>query len=226
MSDPSRIQRERCDRCGKCCDVCPGNGLRRVGVYYPKASLVEVLLRDSAYYATSGGGVSLSGGECTMFPHFLEGLLRCLKQHNIHVVLETCGYFHYPSVERKILPYVDLIYFDIKIVESESHIRYAGKVNTRILSNFERLTRTGRCDVVPRVPLVPGITATEENLSAIVRFLKRTNTHHMMLLPYNPMGLDKYRSLGRPAPDLPQRFMDPGDERAIYDRFSKNRPGK
>lgn len=161
-----------------------------------------------------------------MFPHYLQGLLRRLKQQNIHVVLETGGYFHYPTFERKILPYVDLIYFDIKIAAPESHVKYTGKTNERILSNFELLARDCRCAIVPRVPLVPGITTTEENLSAIVRFLKRTGMHRVMLLPYNPMGLGKYRSLGRPAPDLPQHFMDPGDERAIYDLIAYQLHGK
>jgi pyruvate formate lyase activating enzyme len=202
--------------------VCPEKGLRRVGTHYPVPSLAEVLLRDSAYYQTSGGGVTLSGGECTMFPGYVEGLLRLLKTEGLHVVLETCGYFHYPTFAERILPYVDLIYYDIKLMDRKAHRTYVGKSNERILRNFLTLVRDGRCAVQPRVPLVPGITATEENLSAIVRFLKEAGADQVALLPYNPMGLDKYRSLGRPAPELPTGFMKPHDEQAIYDLLARS----
>jgi len=226
MSAPDRILRDRCDRCGKCCDVCPGKGLRRVGIYYPVCSLAEVLLRDSPYYKASGGGITLSGGECTMFPDYLEGLLRLLKTEGLHVALETCGYFHYPTFRKKILPYVDLIYYDIKLMDRQAHKRYMGKSNGRILRNFSSLVREGRCVVQPRVPLVPGITATEENILAIVGFLKAVGADRVSLLPYNPTGLDKYRSLGRPVPEVPSGFMSPHDELAIYDLLGRSMGSK
>ncbi len=80
-----RIHRDKCDRCGKCVEVCPSDGLRTVGKYYEVEALTEILLRDFEYYRHSGGGVTLSGGECTLFPAYLEVLLKSLKAKGVHV---------------------------------------------------------------------------------------------------------------------------------------------
>ncbi len=77
---PGRIHRDKCTRCGKCADACPGRGLRVVGSYYSVEGLTEILLRDESFYRHSGGGVTLSGGECTLYPDYVELLLRGLKE--------------------------------------------------------------------------------------------------------------------------------------------------
>ncbi|OHB89161.1 MAG: hypothetical protein A3D89_05935 [Planctomycetes bacterium RIFCSPHIGHO2_02_FULL_52_58] len=216
---PGRIHRERCIRCGKCASVCPGRGLRLIGSYYSVESLTEILLRDLPFYRHSGGGVTLSGGECTIYPDYLETLLKSLKASGIHVVLETSGYFDYDVFKQKMLPYIDLIYYDIKIANMEAHRRYIGKPNQKILENFRRLLREKGVKVHPRTPLVPGITATKENLSAIVDFLCDAGADNVSLLPYNPMGIEMAVNLGRPRPPLPMGFMKPDEEREVYDMF-------
>jgi pyruvate formate lyase activating enzyme len=120
-----------------------------------------------------------------------------------------------------ILPYLDLIYYDIKLADSEAHRKYVGRPNERILHNLCRLVRNARCEIVPRIPLVPGITSTDENLAAIVRFLQEAGADQVSLLPYNPMGIDKYQPLGRTVPDLPRSFMKPEDEEQAYDLLHK-----
>jgi pyruvate formate lyase activating enzyme len=212
---PGRIQREKCDRCGKCADVCPGKGLRRVGEYFTVESLAEILLRDVTYYRSSGGGVTLSGGECTMFPSYLESLLKLLREQEIQVVLETSGYFNYFTFCKKILPYLDLIYYDIKFADDRVHRKFTGRSNLRILENLRRLVRNSRVKVVARIPLVPGITATEVNLSSLIRCLRASGVEHLLPLPYNPMGIDKYLSLGISAPALPYRFMNRLEEEKV-----------
>ncbi|MFH1117719.1 MAG: glycyl-radical enzyme activating protein [Pseudomonadota bacterium] len=207
-----RILREKCDRCGKCADACPGNGLRRVGKYLTVESLTEILLKDSSYYHSSGGGVTLSGGECTMFPQYLERLLKSLKASEIHVVLETSGYFDYDTFRRKLLPYLDLVYYDLKLVDLRAHKKFTAASNALILENFRRLIRLGCVEVMARVPLVPGITATEENLTGLARYVRGAGAGRIMLLPYNPMGIHKYPSLGMPSPDLPEKFMKSHEE--------------
>ena len=216
---PGRIQRERCIRCGKCSSVCPGNGLRLIGSYYPLETLTEVLLRDLPFYRHSGGGVTLSGGECTLYPDYLERLLKHLKERGIHLVLETSGYFDYEPFEEKILPYIDLIYYDIKIADPEVHRSVLGKTNRRILDNLYRLLEEKGVEVHPRIPLIPGITATRENLSAIVDLLCEAGAGDVSLLPYNPMGIEMAASLGRPKPPLQEAFMRCDEEIEIHAMF-------
>ncbi|HLC17043.1 MAG TPA: glycyl-radical enzyme activating protein [Thermodesulfovibrionia bacterium] len=211
---PGRIHRDRCTLCGMCVQVCPGKGLRLVGTFYKIEELTEILLRDYPFYHHSGGGVTLSGGECTLYPNYLHTLLHTLKATKIHLALETSGYFDYATFRKKILPYLDLIYYDIKILNHKAHQQYTGRSNQRILDNFKRLVKEG-VEVHARIPVVPGITATEENLSAIAGFLCKAGAKDVTLLPYNPLGFDMAEQLGRPKPDLPERFMTPSEEKAI-----------
>jgi pyruvate formate lyase activating enzyme len=213
---PGRIQRDRCIRCGTCVSVCPGKGLRLIGSPSTVEALTELLLRDLPFYRHSGGGVTLSGGEPTLYPHYLEALLKQLKERGVHLVLETSGHFDYEPFKQKILPFIDLIYYDIKIADPELHKRYIGKTNRRILDNLHRLVQEKGVQVHPRIPLIPGITATRENLSAIVDLLCEAGAGDVTLLPYNPMGIEMAVSLGRPRPPLQERFMDPDEETEIY----------
>jgi len=216
---PGRIRRKRCVRCGKCAGACPGKGLRLIGSYYPLETLTEILLQDLPFYRHSGGGITLSGGECTLYPEYVSDLLQSLKANNIHVVLETSGYFDYHTFKEKILPHLDFIYYDIKIADPAAHRRYMGKSNQRILRNLRHLLQEKGIEVHPRVPLVPGITATRENLSAIADILYEMGAEDVSLLPYNPLGLEMAPNLGKPRPPLPQGFMTPDEQREIYTMF-------
>lgn len=214
---PGRIHRDRCDLCGKCAEVCPTDGLKLIGKHYSVESLTELLLQDFEYYCHSGGGVTLSGGECTLFHNYVEALVHALKMRGVHVALETSGYFNYRTFRRKIYPYLDLIYYDIKFADNEAHKRFCGRSNDIILRNFCRLIGEEGAEVHPRIPLVPGITATDRNLFAIAGFLRTYGVKEVWLLPYNPMGLAKCETLARETPDLPRKFMTPEEERRAYD---------
>jgi len=180
---------------------------------------MEILLRDLPFYCHSNGGVTLSGGECTMYPNYLESLLKTLKASHVHIALETSGYFNYDIFKRKILPHLDLIYYDIKIADPEIHKKYTGKTNRKILDNLYHLLQEKPAAIHPRIPLIPGITATQENLSAIADLLCEAGADNVSLLPYNPMGIEMVASLGRPRPPLPREFMKPDEERQIYSMF-------
>lgn len=218
---PGRIHRERCIRCGTCAGLCPGKGLRLIGSYYPPETLCEILLRDLPFYRHSGGGVTLSGGECTLHPDYLERLLKRLKENGIHLTLETSGYFDYRAFRNKVLPYIDLIYYDIKIADPQAHRRYIGKSNRKIFANLHLLLQEKGVEVHPRVPLVPGITATEENLSGILDVLCEIGARDVSLLPYNPLGIEMAVVLGRPKSPLPEGFMKPDEEEEIVALFRK-----
>jgi pyruvate formate lyase activating enzyme len=201
--------------------VCPGQALRLVGTYYPVKDLVEILLQDSLLYRYSEGGVTLSGGECALYANYVGRLAKALKTESIHVTIETSGFFEYGRFAEQILPHVDLVYYDLKIADAAGHKLRTGRRNGRILGNFRRLMTERPESVHPRIPLIPTITTTKENLSAIVRFLKECGAAKVSLLPYNPCGLEKYPRLGKPAPPLPRSFMAPEDEEAIFSMFGK-----
>jgi pyruvate formate lyase activating enzyme len=210
LSSPFRVDRSKCDLCGRCEDTCPASAMQIVGKYWSADRLVELLLRDVAFYRHSGGGVTLSGGECTLFPDYVQTLLRKLQSHSIHVTIETCGVFDYQVFAKQILPFVNLILFDMKLVDGAESKRYLGRSNTPILENLRSLLE--ECEnevgvrVQIRVPLIPGITDTRANMSGIVEILRDLGVRDLYVLSYNPLGLATYRRLGKRPPDLPQTF--------------------
>lgn len=216
---PGRILRARCDGCGRCADVCPSRALRRIGRYHAPARLAELLLRDLSFYRHSGGGVTFSGGEPTLYPHYLAAVLVPLRAAGVHVALQTCGYFDYPAFAATLLPQLDLVHFDVKLADPEAHREHTGVRNDRILANLARLLREAKIPVHPRIPLVPGITDGIENLRAIAAILRDAGARDVQLLPYNPLGLAMAARLGRPTPPLPSRFTPPEEERAIFTAF-------
>jgi pyruvate formate lyase activating enzyme len=221
LEHAGRILREQCDGCGICAAVCPGRGLQQVGTYLSPERLVELVLRDLPFYRHSRGGVTFSGGEPTLFPDYLSAVVRPLREARVHVAIQTCGEFDYDELARKVLPFVDLVFYDVKIADREAHRRHTGVANDRILSNLRRLLREAAVPVHPRVPLVPGVTAGPENLGAIVEILRRARARDVTLLPYNPLGLDMAPRLGRPRPPLPASFMKPDEERSVFASFEQ-----
>ena len=198
-TSPGILERSLCDVCGACVEVCPSEALAVVGRRMDVEEVALEVEKDAAFFKTSGGGVTLSGGEPTLFMDYCSRLLERLERSNIHAVVETCGRFDLESFETYILPNVDSIYYDLKIFDEATHRKECGASNEVILENFRVLV--GRCrdagkELLPRVPLVPGITATEENLSQLAVFLTDSGVERVALLQYNPLWLDKGRKLG------------------------------
>jgi pyruvate formate lyase activating enzyme len=189
--------------------------------------LLEVLSLDLPFYRHSRGGVTLSGGECTLYPDFLEPLLRGLKSRGIHVALQTCGLFDFTVFRQRILPYVDLVYYDLKMADAERHREYTGRTNEQIIANLRLLLEEKPAIVRPRIPLIPGITATRDNLSALIGILRKAGARDVSLVAYNPMGVSMYEGLGRPKPNLPETFMTPEEEtqiRTLFQEILKEHP--
>jgi len=165
--------------------------------------ILLTLLRDKPFYDVSGGGVSLSGGEPTLFVEFAGRLLQALKSNGVHTLLQTCGLFNLHTFDRMMYPWLDTIYYDLKIIDREAHARYCGAENEVILANFRELARRSHnsgVPLLPRTPLIPGITDTAENLQAIAAFLLECDVHQAKLLPYHPLWREKIRILGLQAP--------------------------
>ncbi len=213
LQSPARVDRSRCDLCGRCAQVCPAAALRLIGAYWPPETLVKLVMRDFMFYRYSGGGVTFSGGECTIFPDYLQDVLRPLKRHGVHLAIETSGMFDYHAFREKLLPWLDLVLFDLKLMDRAASLRYLGQTNERILDNLRSLLKDRAVEVSTRVPLIPGITDTTENLTAIVERLRQLGARDIQPLPYNPLGLGMYPQLGRAAPDLSSGFPRPERER-------------
>ena len=166
--------------------------------------MIRKCAADKPFYDVSGGGVTLTGGEATMFPEWAGELARRLNEEGIRVHLETCGMFNYDKVKEKLLPYVSSIYMDVKLIDREAHKKYCGVYNDVILENFRRLAADSRemgFDFLPRTPLIPDITDTDENLSAIAELYKETGIMKTELLPYNPTWYVKTEKLGTEVPE-------------------------
>lgn len=196
LNNTLNVDRSACTRCDRCFDVCPTDALEPSGYRITLQELLCRVLIDKPFYRSTGGGVTLSGGEATMQMEFMHGFLKELKKEGVHTALETCGFFDLGVFRELVLPYLDLIYFDLKLMDDEMSRRYTGQSNRLVLENFAALAREAKVAVVPRIPLVPDITATRENLASITQFLRRHSIRTCTLLPYNPLWQDKAERLG------------------------------
>ena len=219
LNRPGRIDRSHCDVCGKCAAACPSGALTVIGRSYEVDELVELLMRDEPFYRHSGGGVTFSGGECTMFPDYLAAVALALRARRIHLAVETCGEFASAMFVERLLPLLDLVYFDVKLADPAQHHAHTGRDNRRILDNLILLVRTAPDRVQARIPLIPGITATEENLAGLAASLRECGVRRATLLPYNPLGRSMAVALGRPEPPTPDRFMTREEQTAAITMF-------
>ena len=193
------IDRSKCTLCFLCADACPSGALDSVGTAMSVEDILKKILPDKPFYETSGGGVTLSGGEPTIYMEFTSQLLKALKQQNIHTLLETCGYFDLDKFMDMLYPYIDTIYFDIKIIDTIAHKKYCGHSNEKILDNFKQLSITAKKDgkvFLPRTPLIPDITDTEINIREIAALLKSLDITEAALLAYNPLWHEKSDKVG------------------------------
>ena len=169
-----------------------------------------------------------SGGEPTVHMGYLSAVLRGLRREGIHVVLQTCGAFRFERSEALVYPHVDLVHFDIKLLDDDAHRAHCGASNGTILDNFGRLqgrALAGGVDVLPRIPLMPGVTDTPQNLEAIAAWLRDLRVEAVQLMPYNPLWPEKAPKLGLPppAPGSDLRWLEPDELercRAIFERAS------
>jgi pyruvate formate lyase activating enzyme len=182
------------------------------GRYYEPCELVEYLLQDKRFFDHSNGGVTFSGGEPTRHPVYLGRVVRRLKSHGVHVALQTCGHFQWDLVEAELMPWIDLIYFDLKCMDAHRHRQCTGRSNRTILDNFSKLVETARAKLVCTIPLINGKTVEEMLLRITAETIGRIKHMSYRLQPYHPGGLAKTAALGKPAPpDLPTHAMAPDE---------------
>lgn len=194
---------DTCRVCGTCAETCPAEAREIIGREMTAAQVLDQVLKDRPFFEESGGGVTFSGGEPLAQPDFLEALLAACRAEELHTAVDTCGLAPFETFER-ILPWVDLLLYDLKIMDDAEHRRLTGASNRVILENLESLAGRG-VEILIRTPILPGVTDGPDNLAAMVGFLERLpGVSGIMLLPYHETGLEKYRLLGlnNSLPDL------------------------
>ena len=179
---------------GESIRCCPQRLLRLCGEELSAADLCDRLLKNRNILQKGGGGVTFSGGEPLYQGEFLLECLSALKGQ-LHTAVQTCG-FAKPELFSLVLEHTDYMLFDLKIYDTDLHEKYTGVPNAPILENFRRLVRSG-VPFVPRIPLIPGVTDTEENLGALAALLRENGVTYAEVLPYHKMAGGKYKMLLR-----------------------------
>lgn len=191
--------RDGCRVCGACVDHCYTKALSVVGKQYTPEEVLREILRDKAYYVRSGGGVTLSGGECLLYPEFAASVLRLCKENGIHTLIESAFCVPKANIEM-VLPYTDMFYVDLKHFDSHTHKTYTGQGNALILENIRHFANVhGHLTV--RTPLIPGVNDDMHNLEQTASFARQVGARCLELLKFNPLGASKYILIGKqPAP--------------------------
>lgn len=190
------IDRGSCTTCLQCVRACGYDALVLWGKIVTVEYVMAEVMSDRAFYINSGGGITISGGEPMAQPGFSLALMKAAKEEGIGTALDTCGHAPWDDFEQ-ILPYTDLVLFDIKNMDSRAHREYAGIGNEVILENARRIASSG-IKMRIRIPVIPGRNDTQENWEETARFIKGLDdsVQGVDLLPYHPYAGGKYRAFG------------------------------
>jgi len=187
--------REGCTTCGRCAAVCPSGALFVCGRYMALSDVVNEALEDKVFYKNSGGGVTITGGEVLYQPAFTRRILQALKEENIHTIVETSGFGREQDII-SLAPFTDIFYYDFKLGDKELFEKYTGGNLETILENLTAL-RKKTDGIVLRIPLIPGITDSIENITSAYRIAHELEISTVHLLPYNASADAKYDWCGR-----------------------------
>jgi len=193
------INRELCRSCETldCAKVCPSQGIIIYGETKSVQEILDTVEQDAIFYARSGGGMTLSGGEPLMQAEFALALLREAKKRRLKTAIETCGHVPWETL-REAAPLLNSVLFDLKTMDTQRHMEKTGAGNERILENLKKLlTEFPKLPVLVRTPVIPGFNNTEQDAEAIGRFLKGYPNVSFEALPYHRLGTQKYIFLGK-----------------------------
>ena len=221
--------KNKCVSCGICenkrnektAESCPVNAIEVYGREYELDDLVEILLQDEAFFKNSGGGVTLSGGECLAQPDFAVALSRKLYDRGISVYIDTCGYVKSETL-KKMIPYADKFLYDIKAIDAMVHKKCTGKDNHLILDNLKLLCDEG-CKIEIRYPLVKGYNDLEcENIAKYLSGLRGITK--VKVLKYHRFSASRYEALGMidTLPDAKTTMQDVENAVIILKNYGLN----
>jgi len=194
------VDRAECSECGSCVSVCYAQARTLVGRSVGVKDVLDVVLRDRVFYEESGGGVTVGGGEPLEQPDFVAALLQSCRDENVHTAIETCGLARWEALE-KVLQHTDLLLFDLKHMNTETHKRYTGAGNERILENAKNASKIAK-EMVVRFPLIPNVNSSQENIEGLAQFITASlrRVRKVDVLPYHTMGASKIMRLGKKYP--------------------------
>lgn len=201
-----RYLSQNCTGCGRCAKLCPAEALTCVGQSMSVGEILSEVLADSLFYETSGGGLTLSGGEPMLQSAFALAIAKEAKANGLNVCMETCG-FASPEKFQEILPYIDLFLYDYKLTGAKKHQKYTGVSNELILSNLALLDRAGK-DIILRCPIIPDVNTDDDHMEGIIQTANQlTHLREIHLEPYHNAGVSKWQNLG--LQELPAMLTPP-----------------
>lgn len=204
------FDRTGCVACGKCAEVCPIGALSLSGEEMSVEQVMQTVRRDSHFYRRSGGGITVSGGECLLYPQFTAALLRTCRAEGIHTCIETALGVRREAVEQ-VMPYVDLFFCDCKLPTPEKHLAYTGMAQQPVLEHIRFLAQCGK-QIILRIPIIPTVNDSTEDIDAFARLLPTLGVTRVELLRYNNLAQTKYEVAGMsytafaPDPQTPERM--------------------
>lgn len=203
---------KRCLSCGKCTDACPTLALEMAGRHWQMDELMTVIEKEREVMETSGGGVTLCGGEPLMdVPYALE-ILDELGRNRLHRTVDTTLFVSAANILR-VMDHAELFMVDLKHMDSSKHLLYTGVPNEQILANIRTLSEHGKTFWI-RIPLIKGVNADSDNITAVIRFLQSLPTppQQVNLLPYHNIGIGKHTRLGTSYNPTSVEMSTPSDE--------------
>ena len=210
-SDGERIviDRERCRQCGACVKACVSGALFTKSIAYEMEDLMARLAKDRDYYESSGGGITLSGGEILSHGEYAIDLAQAIRDAGLTLAIETSGWGPWEDLEA-LAEASQYILFDLKHMDPEQHKKYVGVSPEKICGNLEKLAANPvpRDQITIRVPLIHGVNDSAENILAVADYMEALGLKRVDLLPYHQMGLSKAREAGL----VQEAFETPPDE--------------
>lgn len=195
-----------CITCGKCADVCPTNAREVSGKEMSTENVMRVLHQDSLFYENSGGGITFGGGEPTAGGEFFLDLLRACADQGWHTAVDTCGFCSEEHFN-KTIALADMFLFDCKHMIPEEHEKLTGQNNVLILKNMQAVFESKK-EIHIRMPLMPGLNDSKENIGAMADFLKKYNHTEVEIMPCHTFGWNKYSALNKIQPNIRQYSPD------------------
>lgn len=201
VQDKIVVDREKCTGCYTCTETCPTKAIEKIGEDYTVEEVFEKVRKDKVFIDTSGGGITITGGEPGTAPEFVRRLFKKCKEAGIHTAFDTSGLISTKALEM-IIPYCDLVFFDLKIMEKENAKRMTGHGTSRIFESLDWIKgykmENDKPELQFRTPVIPGATNSKENLEAIIQLI---NEKYEGLITewelnlFNDICEDKYQRL-------------------------------
>jgi len=189
------VDRSLCDNCGECTKACTAKALYLCGTDYTLDEIMERVHRDMPFFKRSGGGVTISGGECLCQPEFTLAILKKCREEGVHTAVDTTGFVSWEVIE-SILPYTDVFLYDIKGFDSDLHKQVIGVPNELILENARKIAQNGGKFQI-RIPVMPMYSDSAEVFDAIGKFIVELgdSVDVVQILPYHKLGTVKWERL-------------------------------